>query len=278
MKLSITEQIMYSTIRIVRVNKSYKILGCATGFIYSFWNEVNKIYEPMLISNRHVFSNCDGIRMMLTLEDANGMPNHAKHEVIEIMNHHEETIYHPDSNVDLVAFPVKIIINNLSEMGVSWFFKTTSKSLIPSSDEWKSFDAVEDVIMVGYPHGMWDNVNNLPIFRKGITATPLAFNFQGTEEFLVDIACFNGYSGSPIFVVKQGAFTKKGDPTLYAGSDVKLVGILRGVQKYVDDVMLLSNKGNVKTGTMAKASMNLGYVIKSSELLDIEKFFNRSIR
>jgi len=47
--------------------------------------------------------------------------------------------------------------------------------------------------------------NNLPIVRKGITATtPYFLNYNGKREFLVDIAAFARFhSGSPIFVTRE---------------------------------------------------------------------------
>jgi len=44
--------------------------------------------------------------------------------------------------------------------------------------------------MIGYPSGLWDTKNNLPIVRKGITATTPYFDYNGKREFLVDIAAF----------------------------------------------------------------------------------------
>lgn len=45
-------------------------------------------------------------------------------------------------------------------------------------------DAMEDVIMVGYPVGLWDSVNNRPIFRRGITATDPKVDFEGKKNFM----------------------------------------------------------------------------------------------
>jgi len=53
--------------------------------------------------------------------------------------------------------------------------------------------AIEDIIMIGYPDGIWDSINNQPIIRRGITATQPKNNFNGKQEFLIDAACFPGY-------------------------------------------------------------------------------------
>ena len=54
--------------------------------------------------------------------------------------------------------------------------------------------------MIGYPDGIWDSVNNLPVIRKGITATHPHISWNGKTEFLTDIASFPGSSGSPYFL------------------------------------------------------------------------------
>jgi len=50
--------------------------------------------------------------------------------------------------------------------------------------------AIEDVIMVGYPRGLWDEKNNFPLFRKGITASHPAIDFNRDNIGVVDMACF----------------------------------------------------------------------------------------
>ena len=58
--------------------------------------------------------------------------------------------------------------------------------------------------MIGYPIGLIDEYNNKPIVRKGITATTYNIDYNGKKEFLIDIACFPGSSGSPIFIRRDG--------------------------------------------------------------------------
>lgn len=39
--------------------------------------------------------------------------------------------------------------------------------------------------MVGYPNGIWDEKNNKPIFRKGITATDIRFDTMVKKNLLL---------------------------------------------------------------------------------------------
>jgi len=57
--------------------------------------------------------------------------------------------------------------------------------------------------MIGYPNGLWDHVNNLPLIRRGITASHPGVDYQiegqnGPGVTVIDMACFPDSSGSPV--------------------------------------------------------------------------------
>lgn len=71
------------------------------------------------------------------------------------------------------------------------FYIALTKELIPNFEQLSNLRAIEDITMIGYPTGLWDRVNNLPIVRKGITATHPNINYNGIEEILIDAKfCF----------------------------------------------------------------------------------------
>ena len=53
--------------------------------------------------------------------------------------------------------------------------------MIPAQADLESLDAIEEIVMIGYPNGLWDSVNNMPIARRGITATPVYLNYEGKK-------------------------------------------------------------------------------------------------
>ena len=70
---------------------------------------------------------------------------------------------------------------------------------------------LEAIVMVGYPNGLWDKTNNLPIFRKGVLASDYKYDWNGKKEFLIDALCF------PDPVVRLSCYlkweaTKRGTP------------------------------------------------------------------
>ena len=84
------------------------------------------------------------------------------------------------------------------------------QDLIPTTAQLNDLNGRMKFTMVGYPNGLWDTKNDLPIIRRGITATPAFRDYCGRDEFLIDAACFPGSSGSPVFILNQGLHTTSG--------------------------------------------------------------------
>jgi hypothetical protein len=103
--------------------------------------------------------------------------------------------------------------------------------------------------MVGYPTGLWDDVHNSPLFRTGSTATHPAVDFQGRPEFVVDLACFPGSSGSPVFAMRSHGYPWEDA----AGDPRRFLGVLYA--------------GPLLPG--AQTTVNLGYVIKASKVNEL---------
>ena len=70
----------------------------------------------------------------------------------------------------------------------------------------QTVNSIEEAFMIGYPFGLKSDNSTMPLVRHGIISTPLYFKYEGREEFLVDILCFKGSSGSPIFINKNNRY------------------------------------------------------------------------
>src|SRR5271156_3897742 len=60
-----------------------------------------------------------------------------------------------------------------------------------NSDEFPSKSPIEvqpgdDVIVIGYPNGLYDAFNKLPILKIGVINTPIGVRFNGEDAFLLD--------------------------------------------------------------------------------------------
>lgn len=141
------------------------------------------------------------------------------------------------------------------------------ESLVPTSGRLDSLAAIEDVLMIGYPKGFGDSVNNLPIVRRGTTATPAYLNYNGLPQFLVDIPIYTGSSGSPIFIYNSNYVDKKG--TMVFAIRSILLGIVVQSQDYVAKGSVLSSK-KIKLKTETLLPFGIAVVIKSSELMGLK--------
>jgi hypothetical protein len=275
--LSIIEQACFSTTRIETKDANGNSYS-GTGFFFSYHNEGKTI--PCIITNKHVVEGMTTGCFRLTKADANGSPLYKEHFHVQIDQFEQHWIFHPDSNVDLCVFPFGQIVNLAQKQGVSLFFKTFGDALIPNPEQIKYFDAVEDVLMIGYPNGLWDSVNNMPIIRKGITATDIKLDYEGRKEFVIDAACFPGSSGSPVFICNVGSYQDKQGNLNLGGSRFYLLGILyAGPQITVTGDIKVVTIPNMQQKALSVSHIpnNLGYVIKAERIMDFVPIIKQNL-
>jgi hypothetical protein len=83
--------------------------------------------------------------------------------------------------VDLAIVPLRPLERAARDLGVQLYYHAIDSQRIPDAATVREFDALEDVLFVGYPSGVWDQVNLMPILRRGTTATPLELDFEGAQ-------------------------------------------------------------------------------------------------
>jgi hypothetical protein len=158
------------------------------------------------------------------------------------------------------------------------FYMALNKPLIPTDEEFKDMVLMEEVTMVGYPNGIWDEVNNMPVFRRGITATHPNLDWNGKPEFLIDAACFPGSSGSPVFLFNQLGYATKTKGMLIGPSRVKLLGVLYAGPQYTvtGEIKVVDVPTRNVPVSISAIPNNLGVVIRATKLQGFESCF-RSI-
>ena len=277
-KLSLMEQLCFSTTRI----ETYDANGngySGTGFFFRLEIDGNK-KVPLVVTNKHVVRGMAKGFFILTKADSNGNPMHKDHVKIEIEKFEQNWIFHPDDNVDLCVLPVANIFYNAQIHGVPLFYRTFEDTHIPSGNRLNDLDAVEEILMIGYPNGLWDSVNNMPIVRKGITATDIKFDYEDRKEFMIDAACFPGSSGSPVLICNTGSYQDKQGRIRVCGSRVLLLGILyAGPQLTVTGEIKVVNIPNMQQKQLAVSHIpnNLGYVIKSERIKDFAPILKKRL-
>ena len=138
---------------------------------------------PLLISNKHVYRNPDS-KIELRFHKKNpltGRSNLGQIRTISLEQFRAGYTEHPDPDIDLACLNVAHIYNSYDDLfvrhfSVETFGELNENQLIPGAD----------VFIVGYPAGLMDTLNNLPIMRSGSLAMLPDVDFEGRPEFLVD--------------------------------------------------------------------------------------------
>ncbi len=248
---------MLSTVRIETEQST------ATGFFLG----LQKGKSDILITNRHAIAGSS--RGVLRLHNASWTD--AKHDVpptfdLALENFESLWARHPDESIDLVALPSKIIDDAAAQIGQSAHWMTIESVMIPTATRLKELSAVEDVHMVGFPNGLWDELHHLPIYCRGITASHPKVDFCGKPDLLLDIACFPGSSGSPVFVLNaKGRTDERGNVRCGEPRDL-LLGVVRGAATIGADGQIAALPASTESRSREQSALHFTYIIKSREL------------
>lgn len=259
--ISVSEQMLYNTVRLQTLDGS-----SGTGFFFNF-NIDDKIV-PILITNKHVinYNQNETMRFLLHLKDG----DEASDENFDVRY---STKWYFHSTQDICFCFVNPLFEEVKRLtGKDVYYILVDETLIYNEDELKSLSSLEPVVMVGYPNGLWDTLHNYPLFRTGVTAAHPAYDFNNKNIGLVDMACFPGSSGSPIYIMNENGYSdKKGNiylgakrliflGILYAGPTVNLNG----------EIIVVDVPTQQKAFSQMKTMINLGYYIKAHELKEFK--------
>ena len=264
----------YSTVRI-ESRKANGTGSTGTGFFFLFHSKQNrKMTLPAIVTNRHVTDGVQNTTFIFTVKK-DGRPSE------KIVKYHtqyppwQKWITHPDTDADIAILPLLPIANQIKhECSIEIFYIPFDTSMIPSDEFFRSLTQLDEVAMIGYPNGLWDHVNNQPIFRKGAIATRPSMNYNGKREFLVDMSVFPGSSGSPILLVSEGPFYDRQRGVSASGTRLALLGVNHAT--HLNDVF-----GNVVVQTAGVRTFhrqpnNLGIIIHGSRLREMEDFLSQT--
>jgi hypothetical protein len=149
--------------------------------------------------------------------------------------------------------------------------------MIPDQDKLDNLDALESVTFIGYPNGIWDKVNLLPVARRGTTASPLAVDFENTPRFLIDASVFGGSSGSPVFLFNQGIYSEKSGNTTI-GSRCLFLGVIAAVffRTQLNQIVSVPIPTQGRPMAEQQEMIDLGIVFKARTVVEtIEAFLKQ---
>lgn len=269
---STAKKLLFSTVR-VDTELEDGSEGSGTAFIIA--HNHAKGTTPFIVTNRHLV---EGVRRggLVFTRSERGRPAFGQRFQLNIDDFPAAWFYHPDEAVDLAIVPLRPLERAARELGVELYYHAVDSRSIPDTAAVRGFDALEDVLFVGYPSGVWDHVNLMPILRRGTTATPLELDFEGHKQFLIDAAVYPGSSGSPVFVLRSDPLR----PHLPSGKTVWFAGVVAAVffREEANHLVPGPVPAQAASPSVTAEMIDLGLVIKSESVREvIEAFLRRWI-
>lgn len=263
---SISNQLLYLTMKIETKT------GSGTGFFMTFFE--GDILVPVIITNKHVVNHNPKESVQLSLHfDKNDK------RFTEKITINGEWLFH--SKYDLCCLLVNPIIEEMEEKHKAQLFcRSIDESMIYSDEKLDELNAMEDVTMVGYPIGLWDEVHNFPILRRGITATHPGIDYNGDRIAMVDMACFPGSSGSPIFIVNENGFSDGRGNLALGQRRMIFLGVLYAgpVHNTEGDIIIKDIPTAQIPVAQTRIMANLGYYVKASEIYEFKNVIMQKLK
>lgn len=268
--LSPSGQLAHTTVRIECDLRGGGI-GTGTGFCFDFCREDDR-HIPVIVTNKHVVKDAVRGRFLFTEANPDGAPIIGQTLEVEVNEFEACWINHPSNSIDLCVFPIAAALIRFRGNNRAPFYRSLDSSLIPTASEWEDLVTMEDIVMIGYPNGIWDPINNMPVFRRGITGTHPSRDYNGQPKFLIDAACFPGSSGSPVVLFNIGGYTTRSRGTVLGASRIKLLGILFAGPQYTaeGDIEIIEVPTQQAAVSRTDIPINLGICIRSTELMAFE--------
>jgi hypothetical protein len=256
---SLAEKLFFTTVRIDTLDsKGQASVGTAFSFAYSVTPTRT---VPFLVTARHVVE--DVAKGWLTFNaGANGSPELGAPITIEISDFDRMWRFHPERQIDIAVTPLAPWLRRFQEAKAGdVFLRPLHPGMIPTAEQAKEIDAIEEVLFIGYPKGFWDTTNCLPIVRRGITASPFGVDFDGQRQFLIDAPVYPGSSGSPVVLWNPGGFPMKSGGWS-VGSRCFLLGVLaKGI--YGRETSILEVDKDTSYPLHSKPMIGLGLVFRA---------------
>ncbi|RUM33582.1 MAG: hypothetical protein DSY33_04140 [Archaeoglobus sp.] len=218
----------------LEIFKGDTLVGEATGFFYRRDDKLFLVTAKHCIFDERYCPDRVVIRLHTDIYD---LRKTARKEINLYKNGEKIWIEHEDMGVDLAL--IEIDTRALENCYFAYFTKEDvfSESNPKTKDLVYRFEVGSPLLVIGYPLGLYDKFNNLPVHRVAFLASKYAISFGGKPCFLLDSYLPEGMSGSPVLtatVVFRGSIA--------VGIPYYLAGVLQGP---VQIPYLLTQKGRI---------------------------------
>ena len=195
------DKIKYLTVLIKNTDEN-GVESLGTGFFIKF--NIDGKPVPVIVTVKHVIENAKETYMFFHYK-----PNGGKHIAVLQFPCKEKWIFSKQS--ELCCCPLHTLNEEFLELtGSNIYACFLNEKNILKKEELNNIDAVSEVIMAGYPAGVYSSPFVYPVLRKGNLAAAPSDNIVNQKGY-ADIASVGGSSGSPL---------------LLYGENAKLIGII----------------------------------------------------
>jgi len=213
-----------------------------------------KLRGQYLVTNKHVVlpseyggtSALDHIQELRFFFRKAGEGGQSMEKVSRVLDRNElidRVMLHQNPEVDICLVDIgKLVTDEIQQaasdaltepIGLGYLYHGIVDSDFPGASP-ISVHAGDDVLVVGYPRGLYDEANVFPIVKRGTIATRWRAHFMGMPYFLIDTQLYKGSSGSLVITkpqdhaVKDGKLMTTEDPQycflgIYSAEPVKKV-------------------------------------------------------
>jgi Trypsin-like peptidase domain len=270
------DQLSFSTLRIEAFGSNGSA-SIGTGF-FMVLNEHGIYGATVVITNRHIVEGAHSIKTTLNCRIPGAQaPQVATRKEVVLSHAHERCLFHPDPDIDLAAFPIADVIDDIREHGDEPYFRAFSVSELAGQAKLDTLPAVTEVAIIGYPTELWDTQNSLPVKHRGITATPPYERFNEKSQFVIDGAWLPGSSGSPVVMFDAAPYSDKFNAILINRPSGILLGVLSGPVNNPQGPMTPHPTPATPLGIGSFSPTKLAYCVRAEEIHWFDEYLRRAL-
>jgi len=283
--IGLAEKLLFTTIKIESHDSNNNVCF-GTGFFFSYVTRVGSeiTSTDFIVTNRHVVENGITGELSFIKRDLGNKPLLGDRLIFKFTEKFSKRWYFNENrSIDIAILPVTDLFLYFAYTGKPIFYMPISNENMLNEASLKEIDALEEIVFVGYPYGLWDEKNFLPVFRKGITASPITVDFNGEKKFLIDASVYEGSSGSPVFLFNKGQYSPKTGGIkmgtrlsflgiLSKGYDIPVIGEMDSIVER--ETKTMKSKERKVEYPLSEQALDIGVVINASAIVDtIAAFF-----